>query len=97
MLIGASANDGASCTGTGPVSISTEMVGRCAQELAQVKAALSAEQSRTLKVEAELAEARNKLEGVRELEKELARFRAMQSEAEAAKRRGGLWGYISGQ
>jgi hypothetical protein len=67
------------------------------QELQDVKAALSGEQSRALKLEAELAEARQRLDAVHELEKELARYRHLQSEADAAKSRGGIWGYISGQ
>ena len=70
---------------------------RWAQELEAVRGQLSAEESGRFKAEAELAEARNRLEGLRELEKELSRYRAMQSEADAAKGRAGLWGYISGQ
>ena len=37
------------------------------------------------------------VQAVRELEKELERYRHLQSEADAAKSRGGIWGYISGQ
>jgi hypothetical protein len=48
------------------------------QELQDVKAALSGEQSRALKLEAELAEARQRLDAVHELEKELARYRTPQ-------------------
>ena len=69
----------------------------CDQELEGVKGQLSGEQSGRFKAEAELAEARNRLEAVRELEKELSRYRALESEADAAKGRAGIWGYISGK
>jgi len=36
-------------------------------------------------------------QAVRELEKELERYRHLESEADASKAKGGIWGYISGQ
>lgn len=62
------------------------------------RAALSDEQARVLRLEAQLAEAQERLGTVADLEKELGRYRRAQEEAAAKKGSGsGLWGYISGQ
>jgi len=58
--------------------------------------ALSAEQSHVLKLEAQLAEANEKLHTVTELEKALERYKKAEAEAAAKKGSGGLWGYIAG-
>jgi flagellar motility protein MotE (MotC chaperone) len=58
---------------------------------------LSAEQAKTLKLEAQLAELHERLGGLGELERELARYRELEEDAAAQKGSGGLWGYISGQ
>jgi flagellar motility protein MotE (MotC chaperone) len=58
---------------------------------------LSAEQAKTLKLEAQLAELKERLEGLGELERELARYRKLENDSAAQKGSGGLWGYISGQ
>lgn len=69
----------------------------CLQAAEEARHALSGEQAKTLKLEAQLAEAADKLGSVAELERELAKYR--QREAEGLKKKGssgGLWGYISG-
>ena len=67
-----------------------------AQALEDCRHALSAEQSHVLKLEAQLAEANEKLHTVTELEKALDRYKKAEAEAAAKKGSGGLWGYIAG-
>lgn len=45
------------------------------QELSEARSQLSAEQGKVFKLEVELAEARQKLQGVAELERELSHYR----------------------
>jgi hypothetical protein len=74
------------------------------QALEEARHALSAEQARTLKLEAQLAEAREKLGTVTDLERALERYQKVEAataaaEAQAAgKKEGnaGLWGYLTG-
>ncbi|WIA35517.1 hypothetical protein OEZ86_003944 [Tetradesmus obliquus] len=86
--------------------LSRQLTGAQAQAAAAEKAAeesrqlLSAEQAKTLKLEAQLAELHERLGGLGELERELARYRKLEKDSAAAaaqKGSGGLWGYISGQ
>jgi hypothetical protein len=59
--------------------------------------ALAAEQAKTLKLEAQLAELSDKLNSVHELERELAKYRQKDTEAMNKKgSSGSLWGYIAG-
>lgn len=68
------------------------------QAVEDLRHALSSEQAKNLKLEAQLAEANERLSKVAELERELDRHRRVAAQAEAAKKgNGGLWGYISGQ
>jgi hypothetical protein len=72
----------------------------CAQAAEESRQLLSAEQAKTLKLEAQLAELNERLGGLGELERELARYRKLEKDSAAAaaqKGSGGLWGYISGQ
>jgi hypothetical protein len=55
-----------------------------------------AEQSKSFKLEVELAELSQRLERAAELEKELERYRLLAKEAEQARGKAGIWGYISG-
>ncbi|MEW5319575.1 MAG: hypothetical protein WDW38_010720 [Sanguina aurantia] len=61
-------------------------------------AALSSEQSKVLRLEAEAAEAGKKLQEMAELSKELEKYQKAEKEAEAKKTSssGGLWGFIAG-
>lgn len=63
-----------------------------AQGLEEARAALEAEQARAVQLEVALAEARQQLGRMEELERELARYRAG-----GDKKGSGIWGYISGQ
>lgn len=63
---------------------------------AGLRSQLEAESSKCFKLEVEVAELRKKLASMEELEKELEKYRLQAKEAEAAKGKGGLWGYISG-
>jgi membrane-bound lytic murein transglycosylase B len=75
------------------------------QALEEARHALSAEQARTLKLEAQLAEAREKLGTVADLERALERYQKVEAATAAAERQAavkkegnsGLWGYITGQ
>lgn len=66
------------------------------QAVEDLRHALSSEQAKVLKLEAQLAEATEKLSSVAELERELQRHQKMAAD-DARKGSGGLWGYISGQ
>jgi hypothetical protein len=57
---------------------------------------LQEEQSRVLKLEAQLAEATSRLGVIDELQRELDKIRKLVAEQES-KKASGLWGYISGQ
>ncbi|MEW5304949.1 MAG: hypothetical protein WDW36_007522 [Sanguina aurantia] len=65
---------------------------------ATLGAALSSEQSKVLRLEAEAAEAGKKLQEMAELSKELEKYQKAEKEAEAKKNSssGGLWGFIAG-
>jgi len=60
----------------------------------EAKEALAAEQQKTMQLEVEVAELRQKLVVMADLERELARHR--QVAADAAGKKTGLWGYITG-
>ncbi|GMH36106.1 hypothetical protein BSKO_03974 [Bryopsis sp. KO-2023] len=59
------------------------------------KAQLQAEQSKSFKLEAEIAELRHQLQNMGELEKELEMYRRQAQEAE--KKGAGIWGWVGGQ
>lgn len=62
--------------------------------LEAAREALAAEQQRAVALEVEAAELRQRLEGMAELEREVARYRARA--VEEARKPGGIWGYITG-
>ncbi|KAI3430306.1 hypothetical protein D9Q98_004902 [Chlorella vulgaris] len=61
--------------------------------LEEARAALEAEQAKGVRLEVELAEARQSLERMEELDRELQKYR----HSTIDKKGSGLWGYISGQ
>jgi len=63
--------------------------------LNQSKEQLSQQQAKTFRLEAEVAELRNKLDKVAELEKELKMYR--QKQQVAGNTTGGLWGWVAGE
>lgn len=62
--------------------------------LAQTKQQLAVEQSKTFKLEAELAEMKSKLELMADLEKELEMYR---KQGELRGKTGGIWGWVAGE
>ena len=60
----------------------------------EAREALGAEQQRAMQLEVEVAELRQRLVSMGDLERELARYR--QYEEDAAAKKPGLWGYITG-
>ncbi|KAI8475739.1 MAG: hypothetical protein J3K34DRAFT_480381 [Monoraphidium minutum] len=68
-------------------------LGDAEKSLEDARHQLSAEQARTLKLEATVAELNERLGQVGDLERELARYRQMESDG---KKGSGIWGYIAG-
>ena len=64
--------------------------------LEETKGALMREREKNLRVEAEVAELKTKLARAAEVEKEVESLRRVVNEADAAKNKAGIWGYISG-
>lgn len=62
----------------------------------EAKGALMREREKNLRVEAQVAELKQKLAKAAEIEKENESLRRLMSEADAAKSKAGIWGYISG-
>jgi len=65
---------------------------RAAEEVREV---LAGEQQRSMQLEVEVAELRQRLLGMADLEKELARYR-LQASSDQESKKPGLWGYITG-
>lgn len=70
-------------------------LGEAERELASTRTALQNEQAKSMRIEAELAEATKKLESLATLEREAASLRK-KLEVQQEPKGGGLWGYIAG-
>lgn len=65
------------------------------KSLEESRSALTTEQNKNFKLEVEMAELKQKLSQMEEMEKELEHYRRQAQEAQA-KKGSGLWGYIAG-
>ncbi|KIZ06352.1 hypothetical protein MNEG_1616 [Monoraphidium neglectum] len=75
------------------LSAAQAALGDAERSLDDARHQLSAEQARTLKLEATVAELNERLAQVGDLERELGRYRKMDSEG---RKGSGIWGYITG-
>lgn len=75
----------------------SEMLVCAVQELEVAKVSLSREREKVMKLEAEVAELRRKLDAAAQAQRDLDVLQQAVKESEAKKTNGGIWGYLSGQ